>query len=46
MLANAGANAGGDDIVVVTGQRDGKPFRKLVDLPAVYLGDKPRTTSC
>ena len=43
MLASAGgANAGGDDIVVVTGQRDGKPFRKLVDLPAVYLGDKPQ----
>lgn len=43
MLANAGgANPGGDDIVVVTGLRDGKPFRMLIDLPAVYLGDKPQ----
>lgn len=38
MLANAGGAApGGDDVVIVTGQRAGKPFRKLVDLPALFL---------
>lgn len=38
MLANAGgATPGGDDVVIVTGQRDGQPFRKLVDLPALFL---------
>ena len=38
MLANAGGAApSGDDVVIVTGQRAGKPFRKLVDLPALFL---------
>ena len=38
MLANAGgATPGGDDVVIVTGQRAGQPFRKLVDLPALFL---------
>lgn len=42
MLANAGgATQGGDDMVVVTGQREGKFFRKVVDLPSIYLGQKP-----
>jgi len=41
MLANAGgATAGGDDMVVVTGQRAGKPFRQVIDLPAIYLNEK------
>jgi len=38
MLANAGGTTpGGDDVVIVTGQRGGQPFRKLVDLPALFL---------
>ena len=42
MLANAGGTTqGGDDMVVITGQRNGKFFRKVVDLPSVYLGEKP-----
>lgn len=42
MLAAAGgATAGGDDVVIVSGLRDGKPFRKAIDIPALYLGDKP-----
>jgi polysaccharide biosynthesis/export protein len=37
LLAMAGGTApGGADIVVVTGLRDGKPFRAEVDLPAVF----------
>jgi len=40
MLAAAGgATAGGDDVVIVTGIRNGKPFRKEIDIPALYLGD-------
>ncbi len=43
ILANAGGiiTATGDDIAIVTGQRDGKPFRKLVDIGAIYLFNKP-----
>lgn len=41
MLAAAGgATAMGDDILIVTGQRDGKPFRKVVDIPALFLNPK------
>jgi len=41
MLANAGgATAAGDDVVVVTGVRDGKVFRKEIDIPSIFLNDK------
>jgi polysaccharide biosynthesis/export protein len=41
MLAAAGgATPVGDDFAIVTGLRDGKPFRKLIDIPALYLGEK------
>ena len=41
MLAAAGGStAMGDDIVIVTGTRDGKPFRKEIDIPDLYLGEK------
>ncbi len=37
ILATAGGiAAGGDDLVTITGTRDGKPFRKTVDLPAMF----------
>lgn len=37
VLAQAGGVAtGGSDIVTLTGSRDGKPFRREVDLPALY----------
>jgi len=35
-----GVTPGGDDRAIVTGLRDGKPFRKEIDIPALYLGDK------
>ena len=42
MLAAAGgATAGGDDVVIVSGLRNGQPFRKEIDIPALYIGDKP-----
>ena len=38
MLANAGGTTpGGDDVVIVTGQRDGQAFRKTIDLPSLFL---------
>jgi polysaccharide export outer membrane protein len=41
MLANAGgATAGGDDIAIVTGVRNGQSFRKQIDIPAIFLDDK------
>lgn len=41
MLAAAGgATSTGDDVVIVTGQRNGKPFRKEIDIPALYIGEK------
>jgi polysaccharide export outer membrane protein len=40
MLANAGGIApGGDDMVIVVGQRDGKPMRRVVDMPSLFLGE-------
>lgn len=36
-----GTNAsGGDDVVIVTGMREGKPFRKEIDIPLLYLNDQ------
>jgi polysaccharide export outer membrane protein len=41
MLANAGgATVNGDDIAIVVGVRDGKLFRKKVDIPSIFLDDK------
>lgn len=41
MLAAAGGvTATGDDVLIVTGQRDGKPFRKVIDIPALFLNEK------
>lgn len=41
MLAAAGgATATGDDVLIVTGQRDGKPFRRVIDIPALFLNAK------
>lgn len=40
MLAAAGGNtANGDDVVIVSGVRDGKPFRKEIDIPTLYIGN-------
>ena len=42
MLAIAGGTTqGGDDSAIVTGQRDGKFFSKVVDIPSIYLNEKP-----
>ena len=39
MLAIAGgATPAGDDIVIVTGVREGKPMRREIDIPGLYLG--------
>jgi polysaccharide biosynthesis/export protein len=41
ILANAGgATPSGDDMVIVTGLRNGAPFRKTIDMPAIFLRDK------
>jgi len=36
-----GVTPTGDDIVVVTGVRDGKLFRKTIDIPALFLTEGP-----
>jgi polysaccharide export outer membrane protein len=37
MLAAAGGiNAAGDDLLVVTGTRAGQPFRRVIDVPALF----------
>ena len=33
---------GGADTVILTGMRDGKPFRKQIDIPGMFLNDKPQ----
>ena len=41
MLATAGGvTPAGDDKVIIIGQRDNKPFRRVIDLPAIYLDNK------
>ncbi|MEO8020900.1 polysaccharide export protein EpsE [Polaromonas sp.] len=41
MLAAAGGTTPtGDDVLILTGQRDGKPFRKVIDIPALFLNVK------
>jgi polysaccharide export outer membrane protein len=38
ILATAGGiSSGGDDVVILVGTRGGKPFRKEIDLPGIYL---------
>ena len=41
MLAMAGGTTPtGDDVLIVSGQRGGKPFRKIIDIPALFLNEK------
>jgi polysaccharide export outer membrane protein len=41
MLANAGgATPNGDDIAIVTGVRNGRPFRLQIDVPSIFLADR------
>jgi polysaccharide export outer membrane protein len=41
MLANAGgAMQTGDDIAIVTGVRNGQPFRRLIDIPSIFLAGR------
>jgi polysaccharide export outer membrane protein len=40
-VSGGGTVVGGDDVVIVTGVRDGKPFRKEVNIPSLYLNDRP-----
>lgn len=41
MLAAAGGvTALGDDFAIVTGTRNGEPFRKVIDIPALYLEER------
>jgi polysaccharide export outer membrane protein len=38
MLAAAGGvTASGDDVLILTGQREGKSFRKVIDIPGLFL---------
>jgi polysaccharide export outer membrane protein len=38
MLALAGGAVGnGDDVAIINGSRNGQPFRKLVDIPSIFL---------
>jgi polysaccharide export outer membrane protein len=40
VLAMAGGtNSNGDDTVILSGVRDGKPFRRLIDIPALFLNE-------
>ena len=41
MIANAGgANGLGDDVAIVVGIRNGKPFRKQIDIASIFLEEK------
>ena len=38
LAAAGGISAGGDDLLVLTGARGGQPFRKVIDVPALFAG--------
>lgn len=38
LAAAGGATATGDDSVILTGIRNGQPFRKVIDIPELFLG--------
>lgn len=41
MLAAAGGvTPTGDDVLIVTGERGGKPFRRVIDIPALFINAK------
>lgn len=40
LATSGGVASGGDDTVILIGTREGKPFRKEIDLPAIYLDGK------
>ena len=40
LAAAGGVTPTGDDILIVTGARDGKPFRKSIDIPALFLNSR------
>lgn len=40
--AGAGSAAGGADMIIVTGVREAKPFRKEIDVAQMYLNNKPQ----
>lgn len=41
MLAAAGGvTPTGDDVLIVSGERAGQPFRKVIDIPAIFLNAK------
>ena len=43
MLAAAGGTTeAGDDTVILTGLRDGQPFRREIDIPELYLGKQQK----
>lgn len=42
MLASAGgATAAGDDVAILTGTRNGVAFQQKIDIPAIFLNEKP-----
>lgn len=40
-LVGGGNLAGGSDVVIITGTREGRSFRKEIDIAALYLSDSP-----
>ena len=40
IAAAGGVTPTGDDVAIVTGVRNGKPFRKSIDIPSLYLEDR------
>ncbi len=42
MLATAGGvTPAGDDVLILTGQRQGQAFRRVIDIPGLFLNQKP-----
>lgn len=40
LAMSGGIGPGGDDVIILIGTREGKPFRKEIDVPAIFLEGK------
>jgi polysaccharide biosynthesis/export protein len=40
LAAAGGVTVAGDDVLIITGQREGKPFRKVLDIPSLLSNAK------
>ena len=41
VISAGGVTPNGDDVLILTGQRQGQAFRRVIDIPGLFLNQKP-----